>query len=225
MTATKIDESTFAQLLMEATLTSQGLANKVLKRENTPGPEAFLEFKNTRKFKLDTSSEYAETNLAEIAFAMEDRFLISTVMGFAEKITRQPTVYETIVHLLTENEGFGTPLAYLMGYQLLNDIFCEATLDSPLLRGLDMYHRKDKLLEGEFGMCFGSSIWIDAFRHPEHKVMDVSAFIAVGRTPGTIRTEDTGAVWDGPIVTWERTTVLRLDPKKFANICWVNDAE
>jgi len=103
---------------------------------------------------------------------------------------------ETLGNLRNLVSRWGIPTRYWL---IANDIWTDIIKDSGFQQVIDPVSKHDLLLSGELGTIFGMTILSDAYRHPQHKVIDQGEMFIVGDAINHGQYTDRGGIESLPI--------------------------
>jgi hypothetical protein len=117
----------------------------------------------------------------EAGMVAEDRLWRNMAIS-ATGISNPLTVFSgtmTAGGLMTLRNQVGRWNIPVTSWLLANDVWTDIVADTSFQQVIDPVSKHELLLTGMLGQIYGMSIYSDAYRHPEHKVLDQ------GETPGT----------------------------------------
>lgn len=82
---------------------------------------------------------------------------------------------------------------------IANDVWTDIVADASFQQVIDPVSKHELLLTGMLGQIFGMSIYSDAYRHPQHKVLDQGEMFVVGDPINHGQYTDRGGVNSQPI--------------------------
>ena len=92
------------------------------------------------------------------------------------------------------------------GWLIANDIWNDIVGDASFQQVIDPVSKHELLLTGQLGVIYGMTILSDAYRHPEHKVLDQGEMYVIGDPINQGMYSDRGGVTSQPIdITTEKT--------------------
>jgi hypothetical protein len=91
--------------------------------------------------------------------------------------------------------SYNIPARYLL---LANDLWNDIVADSTWIAAIDQVSKHEVLLTGQLGTVYGMDIISDAFRHPQHKVLNKGEFYVIGNAENHGAMTDRGGVESTP---------------------------
>jgi len=139
-------------------------------------------------------------------------------------ISSQLTPY-TFARVLTKVNRWGLKTPYvLMASDLLQDIIGNTEMQN----AIDPVARHELLLTGELGVLWGATLVTDAYRHPEHKVLNQGEFFVFADPLNLGAYSDRGGLQSAPVgievekvpgrgwVVWESFAMTLANPRAVA---------